>query len=380
MSNFAKAHSLMFASVKRSSMEATKNRIIGFDLARAYAIFGMFIVNFNTVFGSHTNHEGLSGFLNLFNGNSSTLFVMLAGMGVALMSNRTEYTELEKKNIKSIVLKRSWFLFFIGLALYTWWPADILHFYGGYMHIAAFLLFVPKRWYVMGAIVAISIWHILLLIVPFQNGWNFATLQYTDFWTVTGFLRNTFYNGWNPIFPWVAYFLFGMWLGRLNWFEKSVKIKVLVVAEVVYLSIEALQYIASQPGFNADLAFYINADYIPPTLTFMLSTASFGCGLLVIMMWLGERFGHLKIAQSLASTGQMTLTHYIVSLTVGMILLSVLTGNSYTGTITEQVPIKPIYLLLYSIAYFTVSVLFSLWWKGKFKNGPFELLMRKISG
>ncbi len=38
-----------------------KTRIIGFDLARAYAIFGMFIVNFNTVFGSHTNHTGLSG-------------------------------------------------------------------------------------------------------------------------------------------------------------------------------------------------------------------------------------------------------------------------------------------------------------------------------
>ncbi len=40
-------------------MEPTKNRIIGFDLARAYAILGMFIVNFNTVFGSHTNEDGM---------------------------------------------------------------------------------------------------------------------------------------------------------------------------------------------------------------------------------------------------------------------------------------------------------------------------------
>ncbi len=39
-----------------------KNRIIGFNLARAYAIFGMFIVNFNTVFGNHTNHNGVSGY------------------------------------------------------------------------------------------------------------------------------------------------------------------------------------------------------------------------------------------------------------------------------------------------------------------------------
>jgi uncharacterized protein len=336
----------MFAFINECIMELSKNRIIGFDLARAYAIFGMFIVNFNTVFGSHTNHEGLSGFLNLFNGNSSTLFVMLAGMGVALMSNRTEYSE----------------------------------FYGGYMHIAAFLIFVPKRWYVIGAIAAISIWHILFLIVPFENGWDFSTLQYTDFWTISGFIRNTFYNGWNPIFPWVAYFLFGMWLGRLNWFEKSVKIKVLVVAEVVYLSIEALQYVASQPGFNSDLAFYIKADYIPPTLPFMLSTASFGSALLVIMMWLGEKFGESKIAQALASTGQMTLSHYIVSLTIGMIVLSFLTGKDYTGNITEQEPTSPIFIFLYSITYFLASVAFSVWWKSKFNNGPFEMLMRKVSG
>ena len=361
-------------------MESSKNRIIGFDLARAYAIFGMFIVNFNTVFGSHTNHEGLSGFLNLFNGNSSTLFVMLAGMGVALMSNRVEYTELEKKNIKSIILKRSWFLFFIGLALCLWWPADILHFYGGYMHIAAFLLFVPKRWYLIAASGAILIWHLLLLVIPFETGWDFSTLQYTDFWTVSGFLRNTLYNGWNPIFPWMAYFLLGMWLGRLNWSDKAVKIKVVVVAEVTLIATEALQYVASRPGFNADLAFYITADYIPPALPFMLSTASFGCAMLVVMMWVGEKWGETKLAQYLASTGQMTLTHYIVSLTVGMIFLSFLTGKAYTGKMTDQEPLSPLFILLYSLAYFLGSVSFSVWWISKFRNGPFELLMRKISG
>jgi uncharacterized protein len=370
----------MFAFSIECIMEQSKNRIIGFDLARAYAIFGMFIVNFNVVFGSHSNHEGLGGFLNLFNGNSSTLFVMLAGMGVALMSNRAEYSELEKKSIKTIVMKRSWFLFAIGLLLYFWWPADILHFYGGYMHIAAFLLFVPKQWYVIGAMAAIFIWHILFLIFPFQNGWDFSTLQYTDFWTIPGFFRNTFYNGWNPIFPWVAYFLFGMWLGRLNWYERSLKKKVLVIAGVVYSLIETLQYVASQPGFNSDLAFYINADYIPPTLPFMLSTACFGCVIIVLMTWLGEKLGESKVAQALASTGQMTLSHYIFSLTGGMILLSALTGKTYIGAVTKQDPTSPVFIFLYSITYFLASVVFSVWWKSKFNNGPFEALMRKVSG
>ena len=28
----------------------------------------------------------------------------------------------------------------LGLLVYPWWTGDILHFYGGYMHLAAFFL------------------------------------------------------------------------------------------------------------------------------------------------------------------------------------------------------------------------------------------------
>lgn len=88
-----------------------KKRIIGFDLARAYAIFGMFIVNFNIVFGKDDN-SFMGNFLKLFSGHSSTVFVMLAGMGVALMTNRTqEYTAEDRKRLRATILKRAAFLF-----------------------------------------------------------------------------------------------------------------------------------------------------------------------------------------------------------------------------------------------------------------------------
>ena len=61
----------------------------------------------------------------------------------------------EKAKLRSHILKRSWFLLSIGLLLFTWWPGDILHFYGGYMHIAAFILFVPKRYYLWIASIVI---------------------------------------------------------------------------------------------------------------------------------------------------------------------------------------------------------------------------------
>ena len=72
-------------------------RIIGFDLARAYAIFGMYIVNFNFSFGSVMTPSGPAGrFLNLFTGNSTAIFIICAGMGVALMTNKPDYSMEEK--------------------------------------------------------------------------------------------------------------------------------------------------------------------------------------------------------------------------------------------------------------------------------------------
>lgn len=87
-------------------MEAN-NRIIGFDLARAYAIFGMYIVNFNIVFSNYHDTSLAGKFLSLFSGNSSTIFVMLAGMGVALMTNRPFYTTKEKSKLRSTINKRA---------------------------------------------------------------------------------------------------------------------------------------------------------------------------------------------------------------------------------------------------------------------------------
>ena len=356
------------------------NRIIGFDMARAYAILGMYIVNFNTVFGSHTVTTGLSGFLNLFNGRSSTAFVILAGMGVSLMSNRPDYSPLEKSQLRRKVIRRSWFLFGIGLLLYTWWSADILHFYGGYMHVAAVLLFVPKRIFWLAAGAVLAIFHGLLLVIPYDTGWNFDTLTYTDFWTVSGFLRNTFYNGWNPLFPWLTFFLLGMWLGRLDWSQNRVKVWVFGVSEFIFLLTEGVQSWATHYPLNPDLRFYITANYLPPFLPFMLSTASFALVVIMICLEVGARFSSNALVQALAATGQMTLTHYVIHLTLGILLFWGLTGHAYTGTINEQLSESPATILAFALGFFALSVVFSLIWKRSFRHGPLESLMRWITG
>jgi uncharacterized protein len=356
------------------------NRIAGFDLARAYAIFGMFIVNFNTVFGSQQNNSVIGKLLCLFNGNSSSAFVILAGMGVALMSIRSNEETEKRTRLRKIVVRRSWFLFAVGLVLYWWWPADILHFYGAYLHFAAALLFVPKKFYLICAGAAVIIFHFLLYIIPFEQGWNFDTLSYNDFFTIRGFLRNTFYNGWNPIFPWLAYFLFGMWLGHLNWQNKLLRRQLFVWAAGVFAAIETAQMFAQKGFFNEELNFYFTADYLPPFLPFMISTSSFALMLLLTCVLLTEKFHNYKIFVWLSKAGQMTLTHYISHLTIGMLIFATITGKKYSGQPTDSIPTAPPYILCFSVLFYIAAVFFSHYWAKKFTYGPIESVMRKITG
>jgi uncharacterized protein len=357
----------------------TKHRVIGFDLARAYAIFGMFIVNFNFCFGSIMAPVGALGrFLNVFTGNSTAIFIICAGMGVSLMT-RTSHTVGERLQAKSKILKRSWFLFGLGLLLYNWWPGDILHFYGGYMHLAAFILFVPRRFYLLVAASTVLIFHLLLLVIPIATSWDFQTAKYADFWTPVGFLRNTFYNGWNSIFPWFAYFATGMWLGRLNWQLKVTKRNILLVGLLMFVVVKALRLMVSQGYFDGLSANYIMAEYFPPYLPFVMITIGFALIVLPLCMYIGEKFSGNKLVLALQSTGQMTLSHYVIHTTLGMVILALLTNKEYTGLLTKEQPVSPLYILVYSVVFYLLSILFSVLWKRKFRNGPLETLMRKVS-
>ena len=357
-----------------------QHRIIGFDLARAYAIFGMFIVNFNFCFGSFQDNSFLGQFLNLFIGNSTAIFIILAGMGVSLMTNRNKYNTDEKSKLKSIILKRSWFLFALGLLLYNWWPGDILHFYGGYMHIAAFVLFVPKKYYLWIAFFTIVIFHFLLLVIPINTSWNFQTYFYADFWTPVGFLRNTIYNGWNSIFPWLSYFMLGMFLGRLNWQNTSTMRSTFFIGLVVFILFEGVRYFAKQNIFDAFWTNYIMSEYFPAYLPFILITASFALMVISVCMFFASKLPNNKIISYLVSTGKMTLSFYILHITIGMVVFSKIFNRIYTGFLTQQTPVKPFYILTFAIMFYILCVVFSVFWTKKYKNGPLETLMRKISG
>ncbi len=363
-----------------------KQRIIGFDLARAYAIFGMFIVNFVFCFGSFRDNTIFGKFANLFIGNSTSIFIICAGMSVTMMTNKVAPSLEDKSSMKKVILKRSWFLFVLGLLLYTWWPGDILHFYGGYMHIATFMLFVPKRYYLWFALAAIAVYNILQFFIPIFTGWNLETTKYADFWTPIGFIRNTFYNGWNSIFPWFAYFALGMFLGRLNWQDKKLwkhifitGFSLLAIFKGIRLFIRYDLNNVHRHDFYIKYWFNIMEDYFPVNIPFIMITTGWALMVISACLFLASKFPTAKFIYLLAKTGQMTLSLYVAHMTIGVLILSVLTRKTYTGFPQAKNPAELPFILTYAVLFFVASVLFSYLWSRKFKNGPLETLMRKIS-
>ncbi|MEY4904406.1 MAG: hypothetical protein RLZZ292_2221 [Bacteroidota bacterium] len=361
-------------------------RIIGFDLARAYAIFGMYIVNFTFCFGSFSDPSALGGrFTSLFVGNSTSIFIICAGMGVALMTNRATEPE-EQKRRRCVILKRSWFLFGLGVLLYSWWPGDILHFYGGYLHIAAFLLFVPKRYLLWSALIAIVGYNLLQFFIPITTSWDMATTRYADFWTPIGFLRNTFYNGWNSIFPWFAYFALGMFLGKLDWNDKKtlktfflIGLALLVVFKGLRLLIRADFDHPVRHNFYVKYWFQLMEDYFPANIPYLMITTGFALIVISICMYLGNKFSSSRLLILLSKVGQMTLSLYVLHITLGMVLLGIFTSKTYTGYPMPEAPVSTTFILSYAMLFFCFSVLFSFFWSKKFEKGPIEMLMRKIS-
>ena len=65
---------------------SVKKRIVGIDVARALAVIGMIVVNFKIVIGEN-GLNWVKSFAGIFDGKAAATFVVLAGLGLALMTN-----------------------------------------------------------------------------------------------------------------------------------------------------------------------------------------------------------------------------------------------------------------------------------------------------
>ena len=141
--------------------------------------------------------------IDALEGRAAALFVVLAGIGIGL-----------SRIPVGLLLRRAVFLFVIGLINMAVFDADILHFYALYFVVGAAFLTASRQRVWQGALGIVILAVLANLILDYERGWNWNTLTYTDLWTLPGFPRNALFNGWHPVFPWAAFLLIGMAIGR----------------------------------------------------------------------------------------------------------------------------------------------------------------------
>lgn len=362
------------------TIHSHSKRIEGLDFARALAMFGMLIVNYTIIMGAGGNGpDWLVWFTELFEGRASATFVMLAGIGVALMTRKARNggsLSFIREN-RAKLWKRSTFLFILGLLLYvTGWTGDILHYYGAYMLIASLLIVASTKLIVILSSLFLLLSQILQVTIDYMKGWHPEQpfMEYLDFWTIEGFIRNLLLNGYHPVFPWICFFLLGMILGRLDLSKKVVRNKMLVISLFLLIITELLSKVLLRLSLLIldvnSAEFLFQTGPIPPNILYILSNSSSAIIVIVSSIYIAEKFAGHWFTKSLIKTGQLTLTHYVSHVFIGIGIL-VLLNRLENQTLA--------FSLIFTILFFVASILFSVLWSSKFNRGPIEWVMRKIT-
>ena len=357
-----------------------KKRIIGIDVARALAIIGMIIVNFKIAFGS-TGSEVIKSILSLFEGKAAATFVVLAGVGLAFMSNTAvKNKDVQKlRTTRSRIFKRALFLFVVGLLYMPIWPADILHFYGIYMIITMLFLTSSNKIILGFSLGIIFLYPLLLSLWDYETGWNFDTLHYTDFWTIQGFFRNLFYNGFHPLIPWSAFMLVGLWFGKQNLSSPSFIKRSALISLGIFIG--CLLFSNIVVGFlsegnletTEELKQIFGTSPMPPLPIYMISGSSIAIFVITVCVIISQKLENNYIIQVLKKTGQLALTFYVAHVVIGMGIVEAIYPEKMGDFSIE---FSFIYALLFSICCMIFAV---LWTKYK-KMGPLEWVMRKLVG
>lgn len=356
------------------------NRIIGYDLARALSLLGMVLINFWVMMEDTISiPQWLVSTFDLIQGRAAATFVVLAGAGISLMSRDAlldnDAAAITKNRYK--ILKRGLFLFMLGMLNGSIWRADILHFYGIYFLIGICLLTVPTRRLLQLSIIPVAVSSLFILAIDFDRGLAFKTETYSAFWKSAAMVWDIFFDGLYPVFPWAAFLILGMWLGRQRLADPVLRKKVLITGIGVVAFAECISravFLLSAPGsslFDPDvLLMWFAIEPWDPMPLFMLSAG--GSALIVVSSSISfaQKWGNRRWILPFLSVGQLSLTLYIAHIVVGSIVLKGMKG----------LDLEPhLFPIWGTISFYSGAVLFSNVWKRHFVRGPLEGLMRRVS-
>ncbi len=366
-------------------MPESKKRILGFDITRFLAVLAMAFVNFEvTLAYGATEPAGLAQLANLFEGRASALFVILAGIGLTLLNNR------------QVILKRAIFLLIVGYAWQVIWPGDILHYYGFYLLFGAVVLNYRARTLFALSLTVAAVTPLLMFALKgtamsWGNGWNWATLDYTEFWQPIGQIRNLIFNGWHPLLPWLAFLFLGMALGKIDlankrnrriaFFTGTASVALAWALSSALSGIEDARAIMQQLNqwwLSPESIWGLGS--LPPGPLYLLSAAGSSVALLAFTLDITDGREN-RFFSTIATAGQYALTFYLAHILFGLYDWEVITDHACYPAGEAPTPSELLTLAGKRAIYFGVGAfLFSWLWSKRFRKGPLESVMRRLTG
>jgi uncharacterized membrane protein YeiB len=331
-------------------------RLHGLDIARYLAFCGMVLVNFRIVADPAAGADYATLITHALEGRAAALFVVLAGIGVTLARAPI-----------GLMLKRAAFLFAVGMVNMLIFDADILHYYAVYFLFGAAFMGASDRGLLLGAAAIMAIALAMLFTLDYERGWDWENYSYADFRTLGGFLRHTFFNGWHPVFPWAAFLVFGMWLGRKPLGEPGVQWRLVIAGSAV----SALAGLPATLLDHPDLQAVFGTSPIPPGPFYVIAGAGSASAVIGATLLVTPALQRLNLAQWLAAPGRQTLTLYVAHILLGMGVMEEM------GWMNGNVAPGPVFWG--SLAFCAGAILYARAWARFFRRGPLETLMRLVT-
>lgn len=349
---------------------AASSRTPGFDVARALAIFGMLLVNFRAMAGPDGPGDGpgplwMTSAIDLVEGKAAALFVTLAGLGVSLRLRGSVARRRPMREERRALLRRAGVLFGLGLLNLHLWEWDILHCYGVYLLLAVCIM--DARNSVLLAVAGI----VVVVAARMQIAFNYDAIY--DFWEGDGALADICFNGLFPVFPWFAFVVLGIWLGRQDLRNPRLRLRLALYSLAIMIVAETITPFAiariEAHGSSFTYWSWLSSWPRPPGPAFVASGCA--CAVLAIVgcVHLTERRVDGFWVLALTATGQLALTIYVSHAVA--ILVPLEHGFFVDGKLTPIVG--------YAVIFYVAAVWFSLTWRRQHRYGPLELIVRQLA-
>jgi hypothetical protein len=350
-------------------------RIIGLDLARAMAMLGMVFVHYVWPDDSGSAVDVVADALR---GRAMPLFVLLGGVGVTLAVERFRTPD-------RALLVRAVLLFALGVLVDEWseWVAVILQWYGLMFAVAPLLRRLPSpALLITSASVAIGgSWTFQVM-----GDWPRHPITWHDLDNPIYLARALVVDGSYPFFPVAAFFILGLWIGRLDLRSDRVAAWLTGVGALVgFGTLLITDAIIDRRGINVNVFDAAKREPNPSgydpsrfwaeqlldttghsqMLGWVVSAAGTSVAVIGLCLLVAPRAP--RVVAPLVSLGRMALTFYVFQ----VVLTRWVPYPSTTNFAQELATVAAIYLGFVAFAHL---------WLRVFRAGPLEALLRVGSG